>query len=112
MTVERKWVLRDEKRRHYWKTRADDILFYGFGPMNMKKLKVCSCCGKAVNAKLDYCTGCGTKLPENSLFSFYQQMHPYCPVCGTVAPDQARYCPHCSAELVNTAAESEVAHSG
>ena len=96
----------------YWQTRLDGLRHFGYGPETMKRIKVCGNCHEGNDASENFCTRCGHRLPEKTLFFIYQQMHPYCPVCGTVAPDHALYCPSCASKLVNRTAESEAAKSG
>lgn len=81
------------------KDRQANMILYGFGPEAMKTVKVCQSCGNIMDAKKHFCTCCGKRMSDRTLFALYQQMHPCCPCCGTVAPDDAVYCPKCGANL-------------
>lgn len=81
------------------RTRAEGMRRYGFGPDAMRQIKVCDKCGAANDSFLHRCDECGAKLPRDTLFDLYKRNHPYCPICGTVAADHARFCPTCGAEI-------------
>ena len=68
---------------------------YGFGVGIMKQLKVCTRCGASEPANRYVCGRCGTRLPDQTLFQKYQQMHKRCPVCDTVLARKMNFCPHC-----------------
>lgn len=86
-------------KQNRWTARADDMANFGFGPKAMMGVKVCSHCGKQALAKQNYCQSCGKPLEQQTLLLIYQQMHPCCEKCGTVAPDDAKFCPVCGAQL-------------
>jgi len=72
---------------------------YGFGTEVMKRTKVCGQCGAAQHGSRYVCGECGAKLPAQTLFRLYQQMHILCPVCDTVLSSRMKFCPHCGLEL-------------
>lgn len=72
---------------------------YGFGPRAMKKLKVCKACGYASPSERSFCTECGEKLPEKTLFQEYAGRHKYCKTCDTVVREDTEYCPQCGEKL-------------
>ncbi len=72
---------------------------YGFGPAVMMRIKVCSHCGQTAAAAQHFCIGCGRRLPAGTLYQRYCSAHRCCPVCDTVLPDMAAYCPQCGAPL-------------
>ena len=71
----------------------------GFGPQVMMRLKVCPHCGGVGAASQFFCKVCGHALPQDSLYQRYREKHRCCPVCDTVLPDAAQYCPQCG-ELI------------
>lgn len=68
---------------------------YGFGPDAMKQVKVCEECGAPSPVDRQFCTGCGHRLPDKSLYDIYRERHRCCPVCGAVLDDETDYCPQC-----------------
>jgi RNA polymerase subunit RPABC4/transcription elongation factor Spt4 len=73
----------------------EDASRFGFGIDVMKETKVCKQCGAATVAEKHVCSHCGAKLPQESLFQFYQRMHRLCPLCDTVLSARMRFCPYC-----------------
>ncbi len=69
--------------------------YYGFGVGIMKQIKVCTRCGASEPSDRYVCSQCGTRLPDQTLFQKYQQMHARCPVCDTVLSEKMKFCPHC-----------------
>ena len=69
--------------------------YYGFGVGIMKMIKVCARCGASESSDQYVCGQCGTRLPYQTLFQRYQQMHKRCPVCDTVLTARMKFCPHC-----------------
>ncbi len=80
--------------------RADSMGRFGFGPQEMKKIKVCVRCGTMASSAQLFCRECGEKLPSVTLFQMYKERHCYCPVCDTVVSDQTRYCPQCGSKVM------------
>lgn len=72
---------------------------FGFGPNVMKKHKVCSECGKMVDAKNEICFYCKTTLPEETLYDRYKQKHSSCPKCDTILTVDSQYCPTCGNKM-------------
>jgi len=68
---------------------------YGFGIEIMKQTKVCGQCGTAHHFSRYICDRCGSKLPQQTLFSVYQQRHRLCSICDTVLTPRMKFCPHC-----------------
>jgi len=75
--------------------RADSPEYYGFGVGIMKRIKVCARCGASEPSDRYICRQCGARLPGQTLFQKYQQMHRRCPVCDTVLAEKMKFCPHC-----------------
>lgn len=75
--------------------RADSPEYYGFGVGIMKSIKVCVHCGASEPSDRYVCGRCGARLPDQTLFQKYQQMHRRCPVCDTVLTESMKFCPHC-----------------
>ena len=69
--------------------------YYGFGVGIMKQIKVCTRCSASEPSDRYVCSQCGTRLPDQTLFQKYQQMHARCPVCDTVLSEKMKFCPHC-----------------
>ena len=69
--------------------------YYGFGVGIMKQIKVCARCGESEPSDRYVCSRCGMRLPDQTLFQKYQQMHARCPVCDTVLSEKMKFCPHC-----------------
>lgn len=82
--------------------RRENMLRYGFGPEVMKQIKVCEMCGEQNDAWKRKCRTCGAHLPRSTLFDRYREMHQSCPVCKTVIPDAAGYCPICGKKQETT----------
>lgn len=108
MTEKIKWLLWQRQRQadrdlpHYEIVRRENMLRYGFGPEVMKQIKICGSCGTQNAAYERKCRECRTKLPRNTLFDLYREMHQSCPICKTVIPDHTGYCPVCGKKLTTT----------
>ena len=87
--------------------RAESMEHYGFGIEVMKRIKVCPRCGKTSPVDRQFCTECGHRLSEESLFEVYRQRHKVCPRCETVVADGSGYCPQCGEKLENTSLKYE-----
>ena len=81
--------------------------FYGFGPDAMKKIKVCSECGKKLNIGEKFCTECGKELSQDSLYDMYRKAHLYCKYCDIVVSDNSKYCLKCGRKIVNEGRETD-----
>ena len=77
------------------KTTEKNLGQFGFGPEAMKQLKICPKCKTANTACNTHCSVCGVKLPGKTLFQQYRRHHIVCPVCDTILPASARFCPQC-----------------
>lgn len=64
----------------------------GFLLTAKQKLMLC------INKRL-YCTDCGARLPEMTLYDLYRSRHRCCPGCGVAVTEVAVYCPECGARL-------------
>ena len=82
-------------------SRKEVLEHFGFGTENMKRLKICQCCGNAQAAKNKLCEVYHTKLRDETLFDIYKAKHRCCEKCGNVLPDDAGYCPLCGAKQNN-----------
>ena len=78
---------------------ADSPEYYGFGVGIMKKIRVCARCGASEPAERYICRQCGARLPDQTLFQRYQQLHRRCAVCDTVLTETMKFCPHCGVKL-------------
>ena len=85
----------------YRPLRKDVLEHFGFGTKNMKRFKICPCCGNAQAAKNKFCKVCQTKLPEETVFDIYKAKHRCCTKCENVLPNDAEYCPMCGAKQNN-----------
>ena len=74
--------------------RLEGMKHFGFGPDEMRKVKVCEYCGSMMESKILVCK-CGRKLPQDTLYEVYKRKHNYCKKCETVVSDSTRYCPQC-----------------
>ena len=72
---------------------------YGFGPEEMKKIKVCKSCGAKSGATETVCSTCGEVLFEKTLFDEYKGKHIYCKNCDTVLAKDAQFCPQCGLRI-------------
>lgn len=72
---------------------------YGFGPEEMKKIKVCKSCGAKTSATETVCSTCGEVLSEKTLFDEYKGKHIYCKNCDTVLAKDAQFCPQCGLRI-------------
>lgn len=79
--------------------RQENMAYYGFGPISMKKIRVCSQCGYPSPHEKKYCVECGQKLPEKTLYDLYLEHHVQCPVCKTVLAENMEYCPQCGMRI-------------
>lgn len=79
----------------YKPSRKEVLEHFGFGTENMKRFKICPCCGSAQDAKNKICKNCGKKLPSETLFDIYKSRHRCCIKCRNVLPDDALFCPVC-----------------
>jgi len=77
----------------------ENMIRYGFGPEVMKKTKVCTLCGQRGEADQKFCTKCGTRLPDTTLYDFYRENHLYCHYCDTVVADSVQFCPRCGSKI-------------
>lgn len=77
-----------------------EMKHYGFGPDEMKKIKVCKVCGASVAAAETVCSHCGEALPYKTLFDEYKSKHAYCANCDTVVATNARFCPQCGKRIL------------
>ena len=75
--------------------RRQNMEYYGFGPSAMKKIRVCTHCGTPAQAERYFCTECGHRLPEKTLYDLYRERHKICLVCDTILTDEMDYCPGC-----------------
>lgn len=71
----------------------------GYGPMVMKRTKVCPHCGKEVSKSHSICPDCGMRLGSKTLYDRYRERHICCDKCGTVLTSDSRYCPRCGRSL-------------
>lgn len=72
---------------------------FGFGTEIMKHIKVCRHCGSSESSDSYLCKRCRERLPSQTLFELYQQMHAACEICDTVLAPYMRYCPHCGVQI-------------
>ncbi len=87
-------ALYDEKNE---KRRAR--LYYGFGALPAKLIKVCSECGALCKASESFCTECGARLPEKNLYQQSVEGKPRCLHCDSLLGNAKNYCPVCGAPL-------------
>ncbi len=73
---------------------------YGFGIDEMKKIKVCSCCGAPQKAENVVCDKCQNPLGA-TLYEEYKSRHLTCSRCGEVVANNSKYCHKCGNKLVN-----------
>ena len=85
----------------YRSSRKDVLEYFGFGTKNMKRFKICPCCGNIQAAKNKFCKVCQTKLPEETVFDIYKAKHRCCTKCENVLPNDAEYCPMCGAKQIH-----------
>lgn len=90
----------------YRPSRKAALEYFGFGTENMKRLKICTCCGNALNSKNRFCEACNTKLPEKTVFDIYKAKHRCCEKCGNVLPNDAEYCSICGTKRNNKEREA------
>ncbi len=79
--------------------RLENMKQYGFGIEAMKQIKVCHKCGNTLSASQQFCTACGHRLPEKSLYDMYKERHKTCPACDTVVTNECDYCPQCGKKI-------------
>ena len=72
---------------------------YGFGPMVMRRIRVCRKCGYPSEADEANCLSCGVKLPKETLYEQYKKRHPVCPRCDTVVAAYMQFCPQCGIRI-------------
>ncbi len=81
---------------------------YGFGPVAMKKLKVCTECRSPSPSRQQFCSICGHRLPGMTLYDIYKARHKCCPVCDTVLSDGMEYCPQCGTKTKPSVTNTEL----
>lgn len=81
--------------------RLENMKQYGFGVEAMKLIKVCTRCGNTSSTNQQFCTECGYRLPEKTLYDTYKERHKICPQCETVVTDETDYCPQCGEKIEN-----------
>ena len=89
------------------KVKYKNMADFGFGPIVMKKTKVCKNCGHMVKGRFTNCPECGEKLPKETLFDRYKKQHLNCPECDTVLASDSLYCPNCGKPVLKVAAGNE-----
>jgi len=62
----------------YEDAKFTDLESYGFGPNIMKKTRICSKCGRAINTSENICPVCGNQLNVFTLYDWYKKMHASC----------------------------------
>ncbi len=86
------------------KVRYKNMADFGFGPIVMKKTRVCKNCGHMVEGRSANCPECGEKLPKETLFDHYKKKHRSCSACDTVLTADWQYCPKCGKQILQKAA--------
>ncbi len=81
--------------------RLENMEQYGFGVEAMKKIKVCHNCGNALSDHQQFCTECGHRLFDKTLYDIYKERHKTCPACDTVVTNETDYCPQCGEKIEN-----------
>ena len=81
--------------------RQQNMAYYGFGPVSMKKIRVCPQCGSPSARDKKYCVDCGHRLPDKTLYDLYLERHALCPVCKTVLANNMDFCPQCGIKTKN-----------
>ena len=94
------------KLSNYTPSRKEILKHFGFGTENMKRLKICPCCGNAQAAKNKFCEVCHTRLHNETLFDIYKAKHRCCTRCGNILPDDTEYCPMCGTKQKNKEKEA------
>ena len=94
------------KLTKYNPSRKEILKHFGFGTENMKRLKICPCCGNAQAARSKLCEVCHTNLRDETLFDIYKAKHRCCEKCGNILTDDTEYCPMCGTEQKNEEREA------
>ncbi len=81
--------------------RLENMKQYGFGVEAMKRTKVCHKCGNTLSVDQQFCTECGHRLSDRTLYDIYKERHKTCPACDTVVTDESDYCPQCGEKCGN-----------
>ena len=79
--------------------RLENMKQQGFGTEAMKKIKICQACGNTSDIYQLFCTNCGRRLLEKSLYEIYKERHLTCPHCEIVITEDMDYCPQCGEEI-------------
>lgn len=80
-------------------SRREARLYYGFGVLPAKAIKVCPDCKTVCRASESFCTSCGAKLPEKNLYDKSVEGAEKCPGCGAILVGSESFCPICGIEL-------------
>ncbi len=88
-------------REQVERIRKENMKQYGFGVEAMQQIKVCGECGTTAKSTQSFCTACGHRLPDKTLYDIYKERHKCCPTCDTVVADESDYCPQCGRKLKN-----------
>jgi len=87
------------RKREMIKSRRQTRLFYGFGVLPAKRIKVCTVCGTICKANENFCTDCGAILPEKNLYELSVEDVKRCKHCGAILVDFEKFCPICGKNL-------------
>ena len=94
MTVEETRIVKLEYLRRATMER------YGFGPMAMRRIRVCMECGCPSESDEETCLSCGVKLPTETLYDQYKKRHRFCSRCDTVMAEYMQFCPQCGTRIL------------
>ncbi len=81
--------------------RQQHLAHYGFGTDAMKKIRICTRCKTPCAADTYFCTECGFRLPEDTLYDLYSRRHRLCADCDTALTAEMAFCPHCGTKNEN-----------
>lgn len=85
------------------KLKFEQLSRFGFGPEIMRKTKLCPQCRCLVTDGKKICPNCAERLPDLTLFAWYEQQHEICTHCRTLLSPDAQYCPHCGRRVLQRA---------
>lgn len=80
-------------------SRRKARLYYGFGVIPAKSIKVCSQCKTICKADENFCSDCGATLPEKNLYEFSVEDAKRCGYCNSILVGSEKFCPICGKNL-------------
>ncbi|MGI6716271.1 MAG: double zinc ribbon domain-containing protein [Eubacteriales bacterium] len=99
LTVNRSRGEDNGSKSNLTESRRKARLYYGFGVIPAKSIKVCSQCKTICKADENFCSDCGATLPEKNLYEFSVEDAKRCGYCNSILVGSEKFCPICGKNL-------------